>query len=531
MGKNQVVSHWRAGMRVHTWILLSTAVALQACGGGDGDGFNQPPDLFGNPPVQDPGPQPTALDDQVRALIDAQGLTGDASTGRTLPAIGDPLPQLGMRLFFSKALGGEFDSACVSCHHPALGGADNLSLSVGIGAVDPDLVGLGRGDATGVPNVPRNAPTTFNIALWDSSLFWDSRVASLGAEPGQNGAASGISTPDSGLNVIDPDAGANLTTAQARFPVTSVEEMRGDLELGQPNDVLRAHLEARIGDYGVGAGEIGMATWLAEFQDVFRSAETAENLITFDNIVAAIAEYERSQVFVNNAWKEYVQGDLTAINDQAKEGAVLFFTPVDQGGAGCVTCHSGDFFTDEQHHAVGAPQFGPGKGNGPGGTADFGRENISGNAADRFRFRTPTLLNVSETAPYMHTGAYATLQDVVAHYSNPRQAVNNFFAAGGWCQLPQFDAVANCDTLYPNAENDSNAALGKVDTERAANDPLALPQMNLDQVERDRLVAFLLTLTDPCLQSRDCVSDWVPDPADAADTHQLNAVDINGNPL
>ena len=355
--------------------------------------------------------------------------------------------------------------------------------------------------------------------------------AKLRAEMGQNGAASGISTPDSGVGVIDPNAGANLTVAQARFPVTSVEEMRGSLEAGQSNDILRAHLAARIGNYGVGAGEIGTATWLQEFQNAFRSAETAENLITFDNIVAALAAYERSQVFVNNAWKEYVEGDLTAINDAAKQGAVLFFTDVADGGAGCVTFHSGDFFTDEQHHTVGAPQFGPGEGTGPGGTADFGRENISGNAADRFRFRTPSLLNIAETAPYMHSGAYETLQDVVTHYDNPRQTVNNFFAGGGWCQLPQFEGIANCSTLYPNAQNDSDAALNKVDNERAANEPLALPEANLNQAERDQLVAFLLTLTDPCLQARACVADWVPDAGEAADIHQLNAVDINGNPL
>src|SRR5690606_40245218 len=57
----------------------------------------------------------------------------------------DPLPRLGKLLFFSKSLSGDFDTACASCHHPALGGGDDLALPVGTGAIDPDVVGPGRG--------------------------------------------------------------------------------------------------------------------------------------------------------------------------------------------------------------------------------------------------------------------------------------------------------------------------------------------------------------------------------------------------
>ena len=508
-------------------VFTACIVLLQGCDGSTDDPPGRP-DAAALPPGSAPL-QANHLDDELRGLLARHGITGDPSTGRHLPDISDPLAQLGKKLFFSKALGGEQDAACVSCHHPMLGGGDSLSMSFGVGAIAPNLLGPGRGDASGVPNVPRNAPTTFNIGLWDAALFMDSRVESLGKEVDQNGAVSGISTPDSGINVIDAAAGANLVAAQARFPVTSVEEMRGSLRAGESNDALRAHLAARIGDYGVGQGELSANRWLAEFRSAFSSSQSAELLITFDNIVAALTAYERSQVFVDNPWRAYVQGNNDAISEQAKRGALLFYTDANQQGGGCVQCHSGDLFTDEMHHAIGAPQFGPGKGNP--NDHDFGRENINGNPVDRFRFRTPSLLNIEVTGPYMHTGSYESLQAVLDHYDNPDDAVNVFFADGGWCQLEQFEGVQNCASLYPDARQNSLAALNKTNNERRQNDPEALPDINLNNGARNDLAVFLRTLTDPCVTSRACMAPWVPTSIEAADNLQVNAVDINGNAL
>lgn len=491
-----------------TVVLLSTLLFLSACSTDDSS---------------------DQLDAKLRSAIAAQNLTGDASSGRELPSISDPVAQLGMKLFFSKSLGGELDSACVTCHHPNLGGGDNMALSFGVGAIQPDVLGPGRGDPTAIPNVPRNAPTTFNIGLWDSSLFWDSRVVSQGAEKGQNGAASAINTPDSGFGVLDVNAGANLVVAQARFPVTSHEEMRGSFEEGNSNDALRAHLQARIGNYGIGAGELGDSNWLDEFQMAFASSASAEDLITFDNIVIALAAYERSQVFVDSPWKAYVQGDEDALSDDAKRGALLFLTSVEEQGGGCVTCHSGDLFTDEKHHAIASPQIGPGKGN-PNNN-DFGRANVNGLEQDRFRFRTPTLLNVAVTGPYMHAGAYETLEQVLDHYADPEKTVSDFFANKAWCESKQFAFVENCDELYPTGEQNTQMALTKVRQERADNDPDALPSIDLNAEDRRMIIAFLESLTDSCVTDPECMAQWIADPDTAPDQHQLNAIDVDGNTL
>ena len=177
-----------------------------------------------------------------------------------------------------------------------------------------------------------------------------------------------------------------MPTAQARFPVTSADEMRGnDFEAGASNDAVSDHLAARIGNYAAGAGETATNEWLQAFQQGFASNDSADTLVTFANIATALGEYERSMVFTSHPFADYVNGDTGALTNAHKHGAILFYTASDEGGGGCSNCHAGDRFTDELHHVVGFPQIGPGKG---AGNADFGRERESGDADERYHFRT-----------------------------------------------------------------------------------------------------------------------------------------------
>ena len=506
-------------------VMFFSALLLLACGGGGGDDTATPP------VTENQATTVEETQDQVlQTLISDLGLTGDASTGRTLPTITDPLPQLGKLLFFSKSLGGGFDAACVTCHHPTLGGADDLSLAIGTSAVTVNHLGVGRVHTGGAPLVPRNTPTIFNTALNDSSMFWDSRVESLGKEVGVNGASSGIRTPDSVLGVADINAGDNLLEAQSRFPVISDDEMKTSaFENGSSGDTIRTHLAARTGDYGVGVGELLPNTWLTEFQTAFSSVQPAATLITFSNIAKAIGEYERSMIFVDNPWRDYVRGDTTALTDDQKSGAILFFTSTTNGGGGCSGCHSGDFFSDGQHHTIAFPQIGPGKGDGS--NDDFGRERETSNANDRYRFRTPSLLNVAVTAPYGHSGSYAALSDVLSHYNNPRGTVNNYFNNGGWCQLVQFSGIVNCAALYPDANNNTDDALDKLRTEQN-NNTTPFDNINLNAQERAQIVDFLHALTDPCVENRTCLSPWIADPTmTGPDGNQLNGIDASASLL
>ncbi len=450
----------------------------------------------------------------LHALLADLGVTGDPTAGRTIPAVTDPKAQLGQKLFFTKGLGGDNDSACVTCHHPVLGGGDDLSLPIGVGSEDPDLLGPGRvhsnlavgGEFDGGPTVPRNAPTTFNLAMWDQALFHDGRVESLGKTPGAGGNdGAGVRTPDSAFGTADPDAGATLASAQARFPVTSPEEMRGFVfEAGNSTAALRTALEAKL---------TALGDWDAEFTAAYGDAT-----ITYGRIAEAIGEYERSQVFINSPWKAFAEGDPNAISESAKRGAQKFF-----GSANCSSCHTGDFFTDEQYHVMASPQIGRGKGNDNGTLQndDFGRMRETGNPADKYKFRTPTLLNVEVTGPWGHAGGYTTLEGMVRHMLDPEKAMANYDPS-------QLAAGVQADDVLTNTQ----FHLDQLVLNRATNVPGVHQVVEFTEADVTDLVEFLKSLTDPCVKDRECLAPWIPDNTSAGPGgDQLNAKDGSGSLL
>jgi len=476
--------------------------------------------------------QPATVDTKLRKIIADKSLTGNPMLGRTIPDIDSSEAQLGMKLFFSKALGGDWDSACVSCHHPALGGGDNLSLPIGVGATNPNLLGPGRLHDSqsphydGGPPVPRNAPTTFNLAAWDSVMFHDGRVESLGKTANKNGNDGlGIRTPDTPLGTQDPLAGQNLAQAQARFPLTSREEMKGFDNDSLGNQEYRDYLASRLGNYGVGSGELyDISYWQEQFRTALNQPDAgAEELITEQNISFLIGEYERSQSFIETSWKHYIEGDDSALSDSAKRGALVFFSPVVNGGANCSGCHSGDFFTDEKFHNIAMPQLGRGKGDGDSEKEDFGRFRETQEESDKFSFRTPTLINVEVTGPWGHSGAYTSLEAIVRHHLDPQTAVNNYNSS----QLTQ-TGIQNLD----NMQSFTQKAIDKLQADRAAGKSV-IEKVTLTDEQVGDLVAFLTALTDPCVKDRSCLAKWIIDPNTDIDPSgdQLNAVNREGNAL
>ena len=490
-------------------ILVSISLLLSACGSddsSDSDGMSE-------------------ADTSIKNLISIQPDQTDLIAGKQIPSINSPVAQLGMKLFYSKALSGDMDAACVTCHHPMLGGGDDLSLSIGVEAELPDLLGPGRAHVSsgthfdGGPTVPRNAPTTFNIMLWEREIFHDGRLETL---PGVNNSdivGNMIITPDSG-NMADPQAGSNLTQAQARFPVTSAEEMRGHtFEQGQSNDAVRDHLAERI--KGASNTELATNNWLDAFRTGFKSPDaSADQLITFANITAAIAEYENSQTFINTPWKAYLEGDFSAVSEEAKQGAILFYKSSNDGGAGCAACHSGSFFSDEGFHATAFPQIGRGKGDGTTTTDDFGRFRVTAAAADRYAFRTPSLINVEVTGPWGHAGSMMSLEDTVRYHLNPAAAFSSY-------DVNKLDNNIQTTDMMINTQN----ALDHLTTLQN-NAQTKLQNVDLSDGEVNQLLAFIKALTDPCVKDRACLAAWIPaENFDDPDGLRLNAVNQNGDLL
>lgn len=455
---------------------------------------------------------------EVESLIEPYQLSGLSLHKDALPKIENPIAQLGMQLFFAKSLSGNLDTACASCHHPVLGGGDDLPLSIGVDAVDPNHLGPGRihepsaPHADGGPTVPRNAPSTFNIAFYNKVMFHDGRVENLDDSSALNGLAQPIRTPDSPFDTADQSAGGNMSAAQARFPVTSPEEMRGfTFAKDESNQVLREKLANRLKGE---TNELATNKWFEAFLNGYETSEDDTNidaLVTFDNIAFALGEYQRSQVLIDSPWHQFVEGDYDLITEEQLRGAKLFYANYDQGGFNCASCHSGDFMTDESFHVIAMPQVGRGKGNGEDGTEDFGRFRETNDEIDRFSFRTPHLTNIEVTAPYGHSGAFATLEDVVKHHLDPALSISNYDPSELQPGLQTTHWQRNTERALAQLRMLQESGLSKLQT-------VAYTEQQVSDV-----VAFLKSLTDPCVKDETCMAKWVPTPEQDTDNTQLIA--------
>ena len=179
------------------------------------------------------------------------------------------------------------------------------------------------------------------------------------------------------------DGRAGSLEEQALGPITDPVEMASTLQ----------GLETRLGR---------IPGYRTQFAAVFGSEE-----ITADNVGKAIAAFERVVLAGNSPWDRWVDSqDPDTVSESARRGHVVF-----RGRGGCAQCHVGSVFTDSpfgQYHNIGV-RF---KGDQP----DLGRYEVTAEDRDRGAFKTPTLRNVAQTAPYMHDGSIATLEEVVALY-------------------------------------------------------------------------------------------------------------------
>ena len=432
-------------------------------------------------------------------------------TKESAPEAKGTLFELGKALFFSRSLSEQFDVACASCHHPLLGGTDNLSLPVGVGAINPLLLGPGRthdGErvtdirANGGPNVARNSPTTFNVEFYNRTMFWDGRVEVTDSQYVAHGANQPIRTPDSVFKLPDPNAGNNLSEAQAKFPLTSANEMFGHGPgQGLTNDIKRLIILQRLQGVGLQAGALIKNEWLHHFKAAYNDASNDPvQVITMDRLAEALSVYQRSQILINNPWFNYVSGSIEAISEPIKRGALLFLKSEDEGGYACNRCHKGNNFTDENYYNLAIPQFGRGKNLF---SFDTGRLLVTNEAADKYRFRTPTLLNTSITGPWGHSGAYTSLEGIIKHHLDIEQAVADY----DYSLLPirQFDYVPDRSGFYQDL---TNRALSVLKTSNTWQEPTRA-MVNSEHV--DLLTSFLRSLTDPCTQNAECLAPWIPD--------------------
>jgi len=419
------------------------------------------------------------------------------------PAFSKEKIALGQALFFDPVLGGNRDVSCATCHHPKTATADGRSRAVGTKAYvnqgkrmpeglrlmevkgrEPVLVGFDLHKAAH-PFTPRNSPEIFNRgdSAW-KNMFWDGRVHEY--EPGKFALNSMRLTKSPGLYQIRmPENSESLLAAQAMVPVLSSDEMRG--EQGQ-TDAVGSHNEV-----GQILGQNESKIWdalmkrlleIEGYRDLFAKAYPGKALesLNFADVGNAIAAFEISAFTLRDSpWDRFLEGDDQALNVSQIAGASLFY-----GRANCATCHSGRLLTDQKMHNIGIIPIGPGPDSEE--DADYGVAHRSNADLDeKYAFRTPPLRNVELTGPYMHNGAYASLEAAVRHQLNPVHALENYDVS----QLePEFRGAVH---------NDSRTIK---DVKSTMPDELKVP-LFLSDDEVGKLMEFLKALTSPSARNLD----------------------------
>lgn len=417
------------------------------------------------PPTPAEDPADDALVQRVRTEAQQRGMRPMAPA----PAVAAPLAELGQMLAFDKLLSGNGDLSCMTCHHPSLGTADARSLSIG---VDGEGLGMARRHPTQA-RIPRNAPPMFNLHA-QPTMFWDNRVARAPGGQLQTPAGAAITPAMAQVLTFGPAA------AQAMFPVTSREEMRGAAGENELADVADDDVA------GIWEGLMARLGSIPEYRQLFEAAYPGQSFdqMSFAHAGNAIAAFE-IQAFAadDTPWDRFLRGEDDAMSASALRGADLFM-----GRARCVTCHDGAALSDFRAHNTAVPQVGPGRGDGPGGVDDFGAQAVTGDARLRYAFRTAPLRNVELTAPYGHDGAYVTLGAVLAHYRDPARELRAYD--------PNVLEPVLRSTLVPNQ-----------DQIIATLSPLATP-VPMNGQDLDDLRAFMGALTDPA--SRDLLHTIPP---------------------
>jgi cytochrome c peroxidase len=403
------------------------------------------------------------VDATLRDYLARYGFTGriastlEARLGRR---VDQQLADIGRQLWFDPIQGLNDDNTCAGCHSPTNGFGDTQPIAIG---VDNNLVvGSGR---TG-PRNQRRTPMAINTAFYPT-LMWNSRFHSLSGDPFDNSKGFVFPAPEGTTLSYLP----HLLTAQAFIPPTERVEAAGFHFPGDNSDI-RNEVLRRLNT---------SPNYRQLFGRVFPDVK-AGNPITFDDFGRAIAEFELTQVYANAPIDRYARGIDNALTPAQKRGAVLFF-----GRAGCVSCHavsgnSNEMFSDFRQHVAGIPQIAPSNGNvvfdGPGANEDFGLEQVTGNSADRYAFRTSPLRNVALQPAFMHNGAFVRLEDAVRYHMDASRGAASYTTA----RLPA----------------DLRGPTGPMDPMLARLDPALRRPAPVSESEFDDLVDFIRNgLLDP----------------------------------
>lgn len=314
---------------------------------------------------------------------------------------------LGKTLFWDEQLSSTRTVACGTCHRPAEGGSDPRTAIGSSASTNPgfDQIYGTDDDVFGSPGVPRNQPDgtyevspTFGFApqvtgrramsylnsgYSENGLFWDGRATEAFRDP----LTDIILIPDRASlesQILSPPASDIEMSHVGRNWAQIVDRISTSKPLALAFDV-PASLENWIDG----------RTYPQLFEEVFGTPD-----VTPGRVAMAISSHER-QLFSDQTPLDRWSLMIEPLTDQEQEGLDIFIS------MRCNVCHEGSLLTDQLYHNIGVrPQ-----------NEDLGRGGITEDPEDDGKFRTPTLRNVELRGPYMHNGAFETLEDVVEFYN------------------------------------------------------------------------------------------------------------------
>lgn len=279
---------------------------------------------------------------------------------------------LGRLLFFDPILSGSQTVACATCHHPSLAWTDGRATPLGIGASGLGAARRLAATTAALRPIPRNVPSLLNV--------------------GFNGVVAGATAKPESAPMFW-DARAQGLEAQVLHPIQTRDEMQGET-LGGPG--LGPVLE-RLRE---------IPEYRGRFAGAFKTTDAEP--ITAERLTKAIAAFERTIVAADSHFDRYLRGaeNLT----EAEQRGLKTFEK-----AGCIQCHGGPMFSDFKLHFIGV---------------------VDAGADGRRPFRTPTLRNLRQTAPYMHHGGLRTLDDVLVFYEALSDEVSETLDGGAEANPP-----------------------------------------------------------------------------------------------
>lgn len=163
------------------------------------------------------------------------------------------------------------------------------------------------------------------------------------------------------------------------------------------------------------------------YQDTFKKVYGQQG-ISKETLGRAIAAFERSIISNNSPFDQYLAGNKSAMSPAAIRGLEIF-----KGKGNCIDCHDGPNLTDDSYHNIGV------------NNGDDGRYAVTGNKNMKGAFKTPGLRNIIFSAPYLHDGSAATLEEVIDFYNkggNGGENLDKLIKPLGLTTQEKFDLIA-----------------------------------------------------------------------------------------